>query len=313
MFAHDFVRNAYLAGSFIGLACGTVGWLVVLRAQVFAGDALSHVAFVGAIGAAVLGIDVRVGLFVLTVAIASGMAALGRRGEADDTVIGIVFAWILGVGILLITLLATSAQGGQGIAATNTLFGSIYGLGASASQIAAAIGLAVAVAVLVAFRPLLLATLDSELATVRGVRVRALGAAFLVGLAVVTAESTQAVGALLLLGLLAAPAGASHQLTNRPYRGLALSGGLAVAAVWGGLALSYAISSLPPSTAIIGLAALAYATAAVIARVRVNRGPAGGPSGSQRPGPPPVLKCGPREIPQATRRTSSQPIGRWPA
>ena len=57
MFAHDFVRNAYLAGTFVALACGTVGWLAVLRSQVFAGDALSHVAFVGAIGAAALGLD----------------------------------------------------------------------------------------------------------------------------------------------------------------------------------------------------------------------------------------------------------------
>ena len=268
MFAHDFVRNAYLAGTLIALACGMVGWLLVLRAQVFAGDALSHVAFVGAIGAAVLGLDVRVGLFVLTIAVALAMATLGRRGEGDDTVIGIVFAWILGIGILLITLLATSAQGGQGIAATNTLFGSIYELGASASRIAALVGLLVAAAVAVAFRPLLLSTIDSELATIRGVRVRALGAAFLVALAVVTAESTQAVGALLLLGLLAAPAGAAHQLTNRPYRGLALAASLAVLAVWGGLALSYAIASLPPSSAIIGLAALGYALTTVFVRLR---------------------------------------------
>ena len=120
----------------------------------------------------------------------------------------------------------------------------------------------------VAFRPLLLSTLDSELATIRGDPVRALGAAFLVALAVVTAESTQAVGALLLLGLLAAPAGAAHQLTNRPYRGLALSAVLAVLAMWGGLALSYEIASLPPSSAIIGLAALGYALATVFVRLR---------------------------------------------
>ena len=140
VFAHEFVRNAYLAGTFVALACGIVGWLVVLRAQVFAGDALSHVAFVGAVGAAVLGLDVRVGLFVLTIAVALGMASLGRRGEADDTVIGIVFAWILGIGILLITLLATSSHGGNGLAATNALFGSIYSLSASASWLAALIG-----------------------------------------------------------------------------------------------------------------------------------------------------------------------------
>ena len=111
MFAHDFVRNAYLAGTFIALACGVVGWFVVLRGQLFAGDALTHVAFVGAIAAAVVGLDERVGLFVLTLAVAGGMAALGRRGQADDVVIGTVFAWILGIGVLLLAVLATSAGG----------------------------------------------------------------------------------------------------------------------------------------------------------------------------------------------------------
>ena len=87
-------------------------------------------------------------------------------------------------------------------------------------------------------------------------------------LAVVTAEGTQAVGALLLLGLLAAPAGAAHRLTARPYRGLALSSLIAVLAMWGGLALSYEIASLPPSSAIIGLAGAGYAATALLTRRR---------------------------------------------
>src|SRR5205814_5821775 len=56
MFAHEFMRNALIAASFVGLACGLVGYFVVLRAQVFAGDALSHVAFTGGLAAAVLGL-----------------------------------------------------------------------------------------------------------------------------------------------------------------------------------------------------------------------------------------------------------------
>jgi zinc/manganese transport system permease protein len=170
--------------------------------------------------------------------------------------------------VLLITLLATGPHGGNGIAATNTLFGSIFELGSGQALVAALIGLAVSIVVVVAFRPLLLSTLDSELAVLRGVRVRVLGAGFLVALAIVTAESTQAVGALLLLGLIAAPAGAAHRLTGRPYAGLAMSAGIAVAAVWGGIALSYAIPSLPPSSAIIALAAGAYAIAAVLGRAQ---------------------------------------------
>ena len=271
MFSHEFVRNAYLSGTFIALACGVVGWFVVLRAQVFAGDALSHVAFVGTIGAALAGVNQQLGLVVATLAVAGVMAGLGRRAQADDVVIGIVFAWILGIGILLITLLATSARGGQGTITISALSGSIFGLSAGAAWIAAGVGLLVTVAVGAAFRPLLFSTLDPELATVRGVPVRALGIAFLAALALVTAESTQAVGALLLLGLLAAPAGAAHHLTDRPRLGIAVSGLIAVAAMWAGLALSYAIASLPPSSAIIGLAAGAYGASALVVRVRVNK------------------------------------------
>ncbi len=267
MFAHEFVRNAYLAGTFVALACGTIGWFVVLRGQVFAGDALSHVAFVGAIGAAVLGVDERVGLFVLTLALAAAMGAFARA-QADDVQIGTAFAWILGIGVLLLAILATSSQGASGITTANTLFGSIYSLSAGGSLLAAGIALSVTASLLVAARPLLLSTLEPELAVLRGVPVRLLGLGFLGLLAVVTAESTQAVGALLLLGLIAAPAGAARALTARPYAALALSGSVSVGAMWAGLALSYRVSELPPSSAIIGLAAGAYALCAALARVR---------------------------------------------
>ncbi|MFL5860842.1 MAG: metal ABC transporter permease [Solirubrobacteraceae bacterium] len=273
MFAHEFVRNAWLAGTFIALACGTIGWFVVLRAQVFAGDALSHVAFVGAIAAAAAGVNEQIGVFALTLALAAGMGLLGRRARADDVTIGITFAWILGIGVLLLAVLATSPGGASGITTANALFGSIYSLTTSAAVIAAAIALAATAFLLGAARPMLLSSLDPELALIRGVPVRALGLAFLAALAVVSAESTQAVGALLLLGLIAAPGGAASSLTARPYLGVAMSGAIAVGSMWGGLALSYAVASLPASTAVIGLAAAAYASAGIWSRLARRRPP----------------------------------------
>lgn len=261
MFSHEFVRTAWLAGTFVALACGTVGWFAVMRAQVFAGDALTHVAFVGAIAAAVIGVDERVGLFALTLALAGAMGLLGRRAQADDVAIGTAFAWILGIGVLLLAVLATGAGGASGVTTANTLFGSIYSLDAGTAAVAAGVGLGVCAIVIAIARPLLLATLDPELAGQRGVPVRALGIAFLLALALVTAQATQAVGALLLLGLIAAPAGAAALLCAHPYRGLALSGAIAVASMWIGLVLSYWIPALPASTAIIASAAVAYAAA----------------------------------------------------
>jgi zinc/manganese transport system permease protein len=73
------------------------------------------------------------------------------------------------------------------------------------------------------------------------------------------------VGALLLLGLLAAPAAAAHRLAGNPYRGIALAGLLAVAAMWGGLELGYTVPGLPPSTAIVTIAVGIYYVSTLIA------------------------------------------------
>ncbi len=275
MLAHEFFRNALLAGSFVALACGAVGWFLVLRAQVFAGDALSHVAFTGALAAAAAGIDTRVGLFAATIAVALVLGGIGRRGTADDVAIGIVFAWILGLGVLFLALFSSSSGAGNGLLGARELFGSIFGLGAGDARIAAIVGLVVVLAVAALARPLLFASVDPLVAAARGVPVRALGLAFLVLLAATAAEATQAVGALLLLGLLAAPAGAAHRLASNPYLGLALSAVLALAAMWIGLALSYAVPTLPPSTAIIGVATGSYLLAIALGARRARSGWAG--------------------------------------
>jgi zinc/manganese transport system permease protein len=156
---------------------------------------------------------------------------------------------------------------GNGLIVANTLFGSIFGLGLGAGVVAAAVGLGVVLATLAIARPLLFSTLDPELAGLHGVPVRALGLALLVLIGIVTAEGTQAIGALLVLGLIAAPAGAALRLTSKPYLGMALSAAIALAAMWGGIALSYAIPSLPPSTSIVGLAVGAYALASMASTI----------------------------------------------
>jgi zinc/manganese transport system permease protein len=271
LFQHAFEVRALLAGSGIAAAGGAVGYFLVLRAQVFTADALSHVAFTGAAAALAFGVDLRVGLFVATVAVALLIAGLGRRGNADDVVIGNVYVWLLGLGVFFLTRYTTHGSGtGNGSATTAVLFGSILGLSAQAAQVAALIGIAVLVAVVAMGRPLLFATLDPAVAAARGVPVRTISAAFLALVGLAAAEATQAVGALLLLALIAAPAGAALALTARPFRGLALSVALAVGAVWAGLVLAYQFPRLPPSFAITAVATAANA-AALIHRHRSTR------------------------------------------
>jgi zinc/manganese transport system permease protein len=271
-FSHPFFLNAFVAGTAIAAAAGLVGYFLVLRAQVFTGDALSHVAFTGALAALAIGIDLRIGLFALTILIAVLMGTVGRRGLANDVVIGSIFAWILGLGVFFLTLYTTSRSTANSTAGVNVLFGSIFGISTSEARLATLIAAGVCVLLLVIARPLLFATLDPDVAAARGVPVRALGLVFLALVGAATAEATQAVGALLLLGLLAAPAGTAQRLTTSPYRAIALSAAVAIADIWIGLGLSYAIPALPPSFAIMAVATTAYLLALAIpaARRRIN-------------------------------------------
>jgi zinc/manganese transport system permease protein len=260
-----FLANALLAGSCIAIASGLIGWFVVLRGQVFAGDALSHVAFTGALAAAAVGLDLRLGLFLVTVLVALALAFLGSRGTrarglgGDDVTIGIVFVWTLGLGVLFLDLFNAGGAGSDGTLAARTLFGSIFGLGGGEARLAALVAVAIVLVLVGIGRPLLFASIDAPLALAGGVPVRALGFAFLVLLALDAAEATQAVGALLLLGLLAAPAGAAHRLTANPYRGMALAAAIALLSMWVGIALSYWIPVLPPGSAVILVAVAFYA------------------------------------------------------
>ena len=154
MLGQEYMRNALLAGGFIALACGVCGWFVVLRGQLFAGDALSHVAFPGALAAAAAGIDERIGLFAATIAAGIAIALLGRgalaaRGArasgaapADDADIGVLFTVVLALGVFFLTRFSLGSGGSAGIQAARTLFGSIFGLGGGEAALAAILAVA---------------------------------------------------------------------------------------------------------------------------------------------------------------------------
>jgi zinc/manganese transport system permease protein len=260
-FAQAFVQHALLAGSAVALAAGLAGYFLVLRAQIFTADALGHVAYTGALGALAFGFDPRLGLLLATVITALGLAGAARHARPDDVAIGSTFGWLLALGSFFLTLFTTrppTSSAGNGVANISYLFGSIFGLASGQARLVAAIAFAATALMVIGARPLLFASLDDAVAAARGVPVRFLGVAFLVLVGVICAQATQAVGALLLLGLVAAPAGAAHRLTARPFVGMALAAALAVASMWAGLIVSFYAASIPPSFAILATATLVY-------------------------------------------------------
>src|SRR5579862_8176754 len=126
MWQYDFMRHAFEAGTIVAIVAGIVGYFVVLRRSAFAAHALSHVGFAGAAGAVLAGINPIIGLLVFTTGGGLSMAALGRRAANRDTQVGIVLAFMLGLGVLFISLYK-----GYATEAYSLLFGQILGISAS--------------------------------------------------------------------------------------------------------------------------------------------------------------------------------------
>ena len=263
MLSQGFMQHAFVAGTAVALLCGLVGYFVVLRGQVFAGDALSHVAYTGALAALAAGVDLRFGLFAATVVVGVVLGLLGGRGVADDVVIGTTFAWVLGLGVLFLSIFTTRHASGNSGANATVLFGSIFGVSWTSAVTATLVAAGLIALLFVIARPLLFASIDVGVAAARGVPVRVLGPLFLAIVGATAAEASQVVGALLLLGLLSAPPAAARRLTDRPWPGLALSAVLTVASMWVGLSLAYAFPKLPASFAIIASATVVYAVSAL--------------------------------------------------
>lgn len=268
MLQFDFMRYAFLAGTSMALSAGAIGYFVVLRNLAFAGDALSHVAFAGALAAVVIGIDPLIGLLVGTIAIALLMGLLSNDTEFSDVGTGTVLAWVLGLGVLFLHLFSTQGSTTNSDIGVNVLFGSILGLQLWQAQLTAAVGLGALVVLILIGRPLLFASIDPSVALARGVSVRLLGVVFFVLVAVTVSQAVQAVGALMVFTLLVTPGAIAQRLTRRPYRAMVLSALLALAFTWTGLTVGFYASY--PISFVIATAAFGCYLLTVLVRASLT-------------------------------------------
>jgi zinc/manganese transport system permease protein len=266
--SYGFMRQAFLAGTIISLVGGLIGYFVVLRHQVFAGESLSDVAFTGALGGAVLGISPLLGLIATTVLVALAMGGFGERMRGRDVAIGTVLAWVLGLGVFFLSLFTTRVSGtGTGFSGVTVLFGNILGISSTQTQTILFSSAFVLVALLFIGRPLFFASLDPDVAAARGVPVRMLGLVFMVLLAVTVSVAVMAVGALLVFALLLLPAAIAHQMSSRPLVALALAAGCALVLTWFGLAIGF-YSGYPSSVCISLLTVVCYVVVVGIMAIR---------------------------------------------
>ena len=253
MFQYGFMRNAFLAGTALSIISGLVGYFVIVRRQAFAGEALSDVAFTGAMGGAVLGINPLAGMIVLTIAGGAGNGVVcpadrrARHRRRHRSGMG------AGPGRSLSQPLHYPCERSGFFRSNRVVWLHPQHIGPRKRWVIVAIAAGIGLALLVIARPLLFASVDPDVAAAHGVPVRLLGLVFMVLLAVTVAEAVQAVGALLVFALLLLPAAIAQRLTTRPYAALGLAVVLAVGSTWLGLTIGF-YSGLPSSVCISLLA-----------------------------------------------------------
>jgi zinc/manganese transport system permease protein len=252
LFHYEFMVHAFEAGTIVAVVAGAIGYFVVLRGSAFAAHALSHIGFAGATGAVVLGLNPIFGLLAFTLGSGVAIGALGNRLRGRDVTIGIVLAWTLGLGVLFISLYTGYATEAYAI-----LFGLILGISANDVVVTLVAGVATIAAMIVAYRPLLFASVDEELAGAKGVPVTALSIAFMAILAVAVTEAVQVVGVLLIFALIVTPAAIAVRFTSRPSMAILTGIVLALLFTWLGLAIAY-YSPHPVSFFITSLAFFTY-------------------------------------------------------
>jgi zinc/manganese transport system permease protein len=228
------MQHAFEAGTFVAIIAGIIGYFVVLRRSSFAAHALSHIGFAGAAGAVLVGISPVFGLLLFTTVGGMGITALGPRASHRDVQIGTVLAFMLGLGVLFISLYT-----GYATEAYSILFGEILGISSIDVLVTAVAGLIILCIVAVVFRPLLFASLDEDVAEAKGLPMHLLGMIFMLLVALATSIAVQVVGVLLIFSLMVTPAAIAHRLAKRPWRAIIASVVISLIATWLGLFIAF--------------------------------------------------------------------------
>jgi zinc/manganese transport system permease protein len=257
-----FVQSALLACAVLGLVAGALAPLIVSRGMAFAVHGTAELAFTGGAAALLAGVSVSLGAVAGAVVAGLVFGVLGLRQRERDSVIGVVLAFGLGLGVLLLALYSGRASNKFGL-----LTGSIVSVDSTNLAVLAVVAALVLGTLAVLYRPLLFASTDPDIALARGVPVRLLSLVFAVLIALTTALAVPIVGAIMVLAVMIAPGAAAARVTANPVLATVLAIAFAELALLGGTVLSLA-PGLPVSGYVAAIAFLCYVGCRGVARLR---------------------------------------------
>ena len=272
---YEFMRNALMAGLMASIICGVIGTLVVVNRIVFLAGGIAHAAY-GGIGLSFfLGWPYMVGTVGFSLLAAAIMAAVTlRMKHRSDTVIGVIWATGMAVGIILLDLTP-----GYNVDLMSYLFGSILAVPRADLLQMLIASCAILIVLLLFYRGFLAMSYDEEFARLRGVPVGFLYFLMIAMIAVAVVITIRVVGLILVIALLTIPPFIAEKYAGSLGAMMTISGVLSAVFTYGGLWLSYR-ANLTSGAAIILVAGICFFIAVGVERLRSARKGKRGASGA---------------------------------
>lgn len=264
-FAFPFMQQAFVIAVLVAVPMAMLSCFLVLKGWSLMGDAISHAVLPGVVLAYVAGLPLAVGAFAagMVCALATGFLKENSRIK-EDTVMGIVFSGMFGLGIVLYTKIETDVH------LDHILFGDMLGITWSDVLQSGVIALVSVGAIGIFRRDLLLNAFDPQHARAIGLPVRLLHYGLLAVLSLAIVGALKAVGIILAIAMLIAPGAIASLLATRFSQMMAISVVVAVLASVFGVYLSFFIDSAPAPTIVL-LMSLAFVAAFIHARAKTAR------------------------------------------
>jgi len=251
-----------MAGVLVSVACGVVGTLVVVNRIVFVSGGIAHAAY-GGIGLALFtGLPPTLGAGIFSVGASLIMGAVSLRSRhRTDTVIGVVWAVGMAIGVVLVDL-----SPGYHVDLMSYLFGSILAVPKSDLWFMLPLDLVIVFTVLIFFKEFLAISYDEEFALVRGIPVNALYMALfcMIGFSVVMI--IRIVGLILVIALLSIPPYIAEKFTSSLGTMMVLSTLFGILFTILGLWISFSFN-LTSGAAIILVAGAAFFLSLAVERI----------------------------------------------
>jgi manganese/iron transport system permease protein len=249
-FQFPFMTSAMAIAVMVAVPTALLSCFLVLKGWSLMGDAISHAVLPGVVLAYIIGIPLGIGAFVagMTCALSVGYLKENSRIK-EDTIMGVVFAGLFGLGIVLYTSIQTDVH------LDHILFGDILGISPADLIQTAIIALVVTAIVLAKWRDLLLFTFDPQQAGAIGLPVRVLHYGLLALLSLTIVAALTAVGIVLVIALLVAPGAIAYLISKRFAPMMLIAVTVSVVSSLVGIYLSFFIDSAPAPTIVLLMSA----------------------------------------------------------